>query len=203
MVPMNETSVDPETEAIAAPQVEYPEAQVEDENEGWEDPAPVESLGQGDSAVATETPATPAAPAPASVPEERRSRGWLEALVEKLLKNIKSGALVVDDALLTPHFVSKKLTEVEGLPKAPSTGAVSAVFDRWVKIAAATMQEHPYAFIDFTDDAKVNGIAALKAAGKAAVSAKRKAEKEAKAAAEAAAAPPVEAVAPVEAEAVV
>lgn len=159
--PLLETTHFGESEDVADPVIE---------DDGWEDPDPTGA----DALAAADAPDEP-----------RRPRGWLETDIERLLGAIETGEVpITEGQKLTPHFIAKKLTEVESLAKEPSTGAVSAVFDRWVKIGAANMAEKPYAFLSFTPAARTEGIAALKAQVK-------EAKKEAAAAAKAAAAPEV------------
>lgn len=93
----------------------------------------------------------------------RSERGALESQVEALVKKYDGTGVV-----LTPHKVAHLLAEDGVRDKAPSSGAVSAVFDRWKACGAATFSTKPYAFTEFTAAAKADGIAACKAAHKAA-----------------------------------
>jgi len=164
------------SEGIAAPVVADPPVEAveaveeqQDEIDGWEDPEPAHA--------STESPEEPPTEEEQLDDDERRPRGWLESDIEKLIKAIQSGEVTIDPvgAPLTPHLLSKTLTNVEGLAKAPSTGAVSAVLDRWVNVGAAETSSRPYAFVDFTPQAKEHGIAGLKQA----IKDQRKAEKQA------------------------
>jgi len=126
--------------------------------------------------------------------EPRRPRGWLESDIKRLLDKVISGDVAgptdaeSGDALpLTPHRVAKLLAETEGLSKAPSVGAVSSVFDRWVKLDVVTMNEKPYSFGGFTNGAEAPGTDAIEAA-KVAQAEARKAQKAAEKAAAAASA---------------
>lgn len=148
----------PEVEAVLVDDVVADDP----ENDGWEDPAPAEVIDP-DSAAAGAAAAEQDAPDAPRLP-----RGWLETRIEEILKGIAAGGIAVPDGqLLTPHFLAKKLAELDAT-KEPSTGAVSAVFDRWVKCGAAVMAEKPYRFDGFTHAATEQGIPALKAATKAA-----------------------------------
>lgn len=171
-------AVDPES-GIAAPVVTTPEdaenasvtVTVDTDGDGTPDlsgTVDLEPTGESESEPEAEAEQKAAEPA-----EPRRPRGWLELDIERLLKAVNAGEISPADVLgrpidhLTPHFVAETLAKVESLPKKPSTGAVAAVFNRWADLGVATFSDKPYGFIDFTDEAKALGIAAIKARRKA------------------------------------
>jgi hypothetical protein len=90
----------------------------------------------------------------------------LENAVYEVLSDMESGAVARPDEPVTPHRIGLLLVEQNKTDKAPSTGAVAAVLDRWVKIGAIVTSTKPYAWVGFTDAARNDGIAALKKAAK-------------------------------------
>ena len=129
--------------------------------------------------------------------KERRPRGWLEHDVKQITDKFVTGEIVLEGKpakdgeeaksetlYLTPHRVARLVKDLDGLEEAPSTGAVAAVFARWEKLGFALFRLKPYAFLDYTDEAKDKGLTAMKEAAsdskKAARKAVRDAEKAAK-----------------------
>lgn len=106
----------------------------------------------------------------ASIPNDaRRSRGLLEADVKGITDRFVSGDLTLPEgvASLTPHFIGLALKQQDVLEKAPSTGAVTAILKRWEEVGFIVVSQKPYAFVDYTHAARVDGLAALKAASAA------------------------------------
>lgn len=110
---------------------------------------------------------------------DRRPRGWLETDVKQVCDKFITGEVALEEGQhLTPHRVSRLVKELEGLDEAPSTGAVAAVFDRWKEIGFAVISDKPVAFVDYTEDGKSLGLAAMKAVRSENRKAERKAAKE-------------------------
>ena len=115
--------------------------------------------------------------------KERRPRGWLETDVKSVTDKFVSGEIVMKEGeFLTPHRIANLVRDLDSLDAAPSTGAVAAVLNRWKELGFITTNDKPYAFLDYTEAAKTEGLSALKQAR----AAERKASR---AAAKAAAAP--------------
>lgn len=135
-------------------------------------------------AVAADAPA-PAAEAATEAPKERKQRGDLESEVKAVTDAFVTGSLVLADGeFLTPHRIGKEIAGESGAK--PSTGAIQSAIKRWQDCGFATVNEKPYAFVDYTDEGRELGLSALKTRASDA----RKAEK---AAAKAAAAPAADA----------
>lgn len=94
------------------------------------------------------------APAPTKAPaagddgiKHRRTlggRGHLAADVEKILRKAEAGTLKGIEGPLTVHKVRALITNEIG--ENPSTGAVSAVFDRWAEKGYIKVEDKPMAF---------------------------------------------------------
>jgi hypothetical protein len=65
----------------------------------------------------------------------------------------------------TPQYVSEEIARLKGI-KSPSTGAISAVFDRWEKIGYAEIGRKPIRFLAFTDQAIEHGLEWVKTKAK-------------------------------------
>jgi hypothetical protein len=61
----------------------------------------------------------------------------------------------------TPSYLSEQIADNEGI-KAPSVGAISAVFDRWVKIGFADCQKKPTRFVKYTEQGIKLGLIGCK-----------------------------------------
>jgi hypothetical protein len=91
-------------------------------------------------------------------------RGHLQTDVKKVIDMVLEGTMQIEDgAKLTPHRVAALVadyrtheTGVEA--EIPSTGAVSAVFQRWADNGIARFHESPKAFKEYTAAAKKHGV---------------------------------------------
>lgn len=102
--------------------------------------------------------------APAEDKPKRAPRTDLEPEVKKVTDAFVTGSITLGEGeFLTPHRIGKYVQQNLGSEKAPSTGAVSAVLDRWAGIGFATLVEKPKAFGDYTDAGREKGLSALKA----------------------------------------
>ena len=92
----------------------------------------------------------------------RAAAGELESWVKK-----QCDIWVIEDSendiwyTCTPAYLAEKIAETEGI-KAPSVGAISAVFDRWVKIGFADCQKKPTRFVGYTEQGKRLGLEGCK-----------------------------------------
>lgn len=136
----------------------------------------------------TDTP--PADAEGESAPEKsRRPRGWLETDVKSITDKFVTGEITLTpkegetEVFLTPHRVAKLVKEMDGLDEAPSTGAVAAVFNRWVECGFIETHSKPFAFKDYTEAGREQGLTALKDARKAKAKEARAAAKQAEASA--------------------
>ena len=125
------------------------------------------------------TDGTDAAGADTNAPtKDRRPRGWLEVDVKKVTDQFVTGEIKVENGqFLTPHRISRLVQSLDSLPEPPSTGAVSAVLNRWVKLGFAQTNDKPYAFVDYTQAGREHGLTALKAQRSAALKQERAAAK--------------------------
>lgn len=106
-----------------------------------------------------------------TAPEKtRRGRGNLEADVKAICDKFVTGEIALEaNEYLTPHRIAKKIVEVmEPDSNAPSTGAVSAVLKRFEKYGFIACHSRPYAFADYTDRGRTDGLRALREEWKAA-----------------------------------
>lgn len=93
---------------------------------------------------------------------DRRSRGLLESDIKRVCDAYVTGQYKVPgDKPLTPYRAGLALQEMDQLERAPSSGAVSAVFDRWVEIGFMEAGRKPYCFKDYTEAGRSDGLAAL------------------------------------------
>lgn len=89
----------------------------------------------------------------------RRPRGWLADDVKAVCDLYVTGELqIAENKTLTPHRAASAVMKIDGLSKAPSTGAVQAVFKRWEKIGFAIFARDPFAFIDYSEEGKLLGL---------------------------------------------
>lgn len=91
-------------------------------------------------------------------------RGHLQTDVKKVIDMVLEGTMQIEDgAKLTPHRVAQlvadfKTHETGVEAEVPSTGAVSAVFQRWSDNGVARFHESPKAFKEYTAAAKKLGV---------------------------------------------
>lgn len=121
-------------------------------------------------------------------------RGHLQADVKHVIDMVLEGTMEIEEgAKLTPHrvaaLVAEYRTEQTGVEaEVPSTGAVSAVFQRWADNGIALFTDTPKAFKAYTAAAKKHGVQGLldkKKAERRAVKAEERAALKAATAAEA------------------
>lgn len=140
--------------------------------------AVTEAAVEAEATENADQPETPAADAPA---KERKQRGDLEAQVKEVTDAYVTGTLVLGEGeFLTPHRIGKEIAGKYG--DKPSTGAVQSAVKRWADCGFAQVNEKPYAFTDYTEEGRTEGLTALKTRA-------AEARKAAKAAEKAAAAP--------------
>ena len=112
---------------------------------------------------------------------DRRPRGWLETDVKHITDDFVMGNIKLEDGeFLTPHRVSKLVQKFDALDEAPSTGAVAAVFQRWIDVGFMVANEKPFAFLDYTAEGRAQGLTAMKAARRAEKAELRKSDPNAK-----------------------
>lgn len=109
-----------------------------------------------------------------------RERGALEESVMAITDEFEEGKIDLPEGkTLTPHTIANLIKEKEGLEKAPSTGAVNAVLQRWDQnYGFALTHEKPYAFKRYSAKGKKQGLEALKQAHRDKLKAERAAKKE-------------------------
>lgn len=97
----------------------------------------------------------------------RRARGELEAQVKKVTDHYTlNGSLPSGEtAPATAWRICNAIKAMFG--SMPSTGAVSAVLDRWEAIGFATMSAKPRAFADYTQKGRDLGLGACHDAARA------------------------------------
>ena len=94
----------------------------------------------------------------APTPTGRSARGELESWTkdvcdEYLVENYK--------APCTPMYVAEQIGKNEGI-KPPSSGAVNAVFERWIKMGFAIIEKKPTRFVGYTTAGIELGLDVLK-----------------------------------------
>jgi hypothetical protein len=90
----------------------------------------------------------------------RSARGELEFWVKRCCDYFVLGD--IDTKLkLTPQRISQIIADEEGI-KAPSTGAIDAVFKRWEKLGFAKIERKPTRFVAYTEDGIKYGLDGLK-----------------------------------------
>ncbi len=94
----------------------------------------------------------------AQTPSGRAARGELEAWVRKACDD-----WLVDQppVACTPVYVADDIAREQGI-NPPSTGAITAVLDRWVKIGFAVVERKPVRFINYTPEGIEQGLEVLK-----------------------------------------
>lgn len=118
-------------------------------------------IGPDDNELDVTTPPAPAA-APLAVRRTetgRAARGGLEAQVWDACFNMPGE----DD--LTPKQVVEWIAEKYKIPT-PSTGAVNAVWERWVKLGFATIAKKPNRFTGFSNEGTWEELARMKGSAK-------------------------------------
>jgi len=132
--------------------------------------------------LTADAPAEDAA-APAAPAAGRKAPTNLEADIRSVLDALVTGTLSLDGKQATPHVIANQVQILRGGDPAdkPSSGAVSAALIRWGEVGYIELQEKPLAFLNYTEAATTEGLAALKKAHREAGSAARKAAKAASA----------------------
>lgn len=88
----------------------------------------------------------------------RAGRGELELLVKK---ECDQWVLDNPEESCTPSYISERIAHDLGI-KAPSVGAISAVFDRWTKLGFALIGKKPTRFVGYMPDGVKYGLEGLK-----------------------------------------
>ena len=83
--------------------------------------------------------------------------------VQKILDAYENGKMKVEEGrTLTPSLIANAVQHRKKMDAPPSTGAVTAVLDRWADYGYITLHPKPKAFKAFTAAGKRDGLAALK-----------------------------------------
>lgn len=127
----------------------------------------VEGTEEGDVPPKVYTSEGADAPKPRA---SRRDRGALEASVKQVCDSWLMGTFELQEGqYLTPYRIGRRIKDVEG--RSVSTGAVSAVIERWIKWGVAeepmasdpaTGNKIPRHFAGYTQQAAERGIDALR-----------------------------------------
>jgi hypothetical protein len=107
--------------------------------------------GQPNTPKLVESPLPDAVPATiarsyAPTATGRAARGELEAWVKE---QCDIWIVEAEEFPCTPQYLSDEIGRVQGI-KAPSVGAISAVFERWISMGFADVQKKPTRFIAYT-----------------------------------------------------
>lgn len=139
-----------------------PEAEPTSEPSEAPEPTP-EAEPTSDPAEAPE-PSTPDANDGETAEDKvRRGRGLLEVDVRSVTDAFAKGEITLAEGeLLTPHRIGRQVKDRDSLDKAPSTGAIVNVLKKWGEIGFAVLNEKPLAFLDYTNEARNDGLSALK-----------------------------------------
>ena len=129
-----------------------------------DDPLPSLSSPNGsDGPVLIESPAPDVVPPTierpfAPTPSGRAARGELELWVKK-----ECDAWLVDQPgnPCTPVYLAEEIARTQGILP-PSVGAISAVFERWVKLGFAVVEKKPTRFIKYTEEGVRLGLEQMK-----------------------------------------
>ena len=78
----------------------------------------------------------------------RAARGELESWVKE---QCDIWIVEAEEFPCTPAYLSEEIGRVQGI-KPPSVGAISAVFERWVKMGFANIEKKPTRFVSYTAD---------------------------------------------------
>lgn len=94
----------------------------------------------------------------APTPTGRAARGELESWVQQ-----ECDAWLVDseNELCTPAYLATVISRAQAVAP-PSVGAISAVFDRWVKLGFAKVEKRPTRFIGYTQEGLELGLVGMK-----------------------------------------
>lgn len=164
-----------------------------------EDTSDVAPAGVRDPLLAAEPQVTAA---PTSEPEgadsAQSTRVQLWPDVKAVLDSYVQGTFTLPDGKpLTPGRIATQVGVIRG-DKAPSTGAVAALLNRWKEFGFVTMSEKPTAFEDYTPEGRDPnvGLTVLKDRHREALKSARAAEKAANAAASTTAQPEAAAESP-------
>jgi hypothetical protein len=84
----------------------------------------------------------------------RAARGELESWVKD---QCDIWLIEKDGSLCTPQLLADEIGRAQGI-KPPSVGAISAVFDRWVKLDFAVIEKKPTRFIQYTEQGVKLGL---------------------------------------------
>lgn len=94
----------------------------------------------------------------------RTQRGQLEVWVHDAVQHWVTKRMSGDEMPpCTPQWVSEHIRVTEGLPKAPSTGAIDSVFKRWIEIGYANIGTKPTRFVSFTVAGIKDGLEVMRA----------------------------------------
>ena len=78
-------------------------------------------------------------------PAPLHGKGWLQKAVQKVCKAYVDGKLKLPEGkLLTPTAIANAVQKAGKLDAPPSTGAVSAVLDRWAEYDFAVIKTEPH-----------------------------------------------------------
>lgn len=88
----------------------------------------------------------------------RAARGELELWVKKICD---AWILEQPEDMCSPQYISDRIASERNI-KAPSVGAINAVFERWVKIDYALVARRPVRFIGYTPAGVEHGLEGLK-----------------------------------------
>lgn len=133
-----------------------------------DDPVPVlSSPRDATPPVLVESPAPDRVPATIArtfdpTPSGRAARGELEAWVKQ-----HCDIWLIDEpgTPCTPTYLGEEIARDMGITP-PSVGAISAVFDRWVKLGFAVCEKKPTRFVRYTEEGVRIGLDAMKAQAK-------------------------------------
>lgn len=88
----------------------------------------------------------------------RAARGELEHWVED---TCSTWVVEQEQQSCTPVYISEEIAKKQGI-RTPSTGAITAVLERWVLIGFAKIERKPIRFVGFTEDAIKYGLEEMK-----------------------------------------
>lgn len=92
----------------------------------------------------------------------RAAKGELESWVNK-----HCGIWLIDQPGVpcTPAYLADEIARDQGITP-PSVGAISACFERWIKLGYAVVQKKPTRFVAYTEEGKKYGLEKMKADAK-------------------------------------
>lgn len=133
-----------------------------------DDPLPVLSSDTApDTLAIIESPAPDRVPATIArtftpTPTGRAARGELELWVKQ-----QCDIWLIDEPgePCTPSYLAEEIARDQGITP-PSVGAISAVFERWVKLGFAVIEKKPTRFVRYTEDGVKFGLEKMKAEAK-------------------------------------